>query len=59
LCWSFQAIFQFQNRTEIIDLLLKRGADPLIESSDQMTALTFARKMEAQAAAEQLSALQK
>jgi ankyrin repeat protein len=52
----FAAMF---NRVEIIDFLLANGAIPSLQASDGMTALSLAQKMEAQAAAEQLSALQK
>jgi len=52
----FAAMF---NRTEIIDLLLAHGADASLQSSDGMTAFSLAQKMEAQAAAERLGAMQK
>jgi ankyrin repeat protein len=52
----FAAMF---NRTEIIDLLLTHGADASLQSDDGMTALSLARKMEAQAAAKRLGEVQK
>ncbi len=52
----FAAMF---NRTEIIDLLLSHGADVSLQSSDGMTAIKLAQKIEAQAAVERLRAVKK
>lgn len=52
----FAAMF---NRIEIIDLMLTHGADATLQSSDGMTAQSLAQKMEAHAAVERLSAVQK
>jgi len=50
----FAAMF---NRTAIADLLLSRGADPAVRSSDGLTALELARSMGAVDTAAQLQGL--